>query len=140
MWSFSSKNSTMQTTWKKLNAIRQFSEKRHIRYIHDLPKGKNRAEKKFLVHNFLSKFFLAGAAIGRNKGSRSYECCGNWDKYLGQFGGWCYKAIFIECSKLNCGYLGRVVSDLDFYSDDPSLNPSENCSFCCKICVWKEWK
>ena len=41
-------------------------------------------------------------------------------------------------------YLGRgggqMVSVLDFYSDDPSLNPAEAYSLFCTICVWKERK
>ena len=35
---------------------------------------------------------------------------------------------------------GQVVSVLAFYSNDPSLNPAEDYSFNCKICVWKERK
>ena len=33
---------------------------------------------------------------------------------------------------------GQVVSMLGFYSDNPSLNPSEAYSFFCQICVWKQ--
>ena len=35
---------------------------------------------------------------------------------------------------------GQVVSMQVFYSNILSSNPSDAYSFCCKICVWKEWK
>ena len=35
---------------------------------------------------------------------------------------------------------GQVVRVLDFYSDNPSSNPTDVSSFLCKICVWKERK